>query len=85
MSAFLASGPSPNVAVFLGHNASTASLGAGLSAGSALPNALSDLAVRAAAAAVIAAVPGLVDTLDRILSRLPRGGLDGEEPPQYGN
>lgn len=32
----------------------------------------------------IANVPGLVDTLNRLLQRLPVGGAHGEEPPSYG-
>lgn len=33
----------------------------------------------------IAAVPGLVDTLNRLIARLPRGAVHGEEepPPMY--
>ena len=33
--------------------------------------------------AEIATVPGLVDTLNRLLSRLPVGGEQGEQPPSY--
>lgn len=80
-----ASGPSSSIAAFLNANASMTSLGAGSSSGSALPSFVPpDVSGRVAPSAEVVIVPGLVDTLDRILARLPRGGLDGEEPPEYG-
>ena len=32
----------------------------------------------------LATVPGLVNTLNELLSRLPRGAAHGEDPPMYG-